>query len=352
MVKAGTGPGRLAGATFLPADADRLIRAAEAAGAGVWEWNLAQDVIYASARLSEFLGFPAQASEITATEFFERIHQDDLPLFRVALSEAVREDDPFIHEFRMKQTAGNAARWLSYRGQVLDRGEEGEPLVLAGLCLDVTDRRQTQEAYDLLNRELSHRMKNLLSVVSSLVNMTSEHRPEAKEFVSSFQTRLNTFAAAHELLMRADWQPVQLASLVEKALSPIGVRGRIDVSTDSKVTLGSNDAQTVVLVLHELATNAIKYGALSNGTGRVALSFEADHSSETGPLLVMHWKENGGPTVEAPDTRGFGIKLIERLTKRQRAGNTVLDWKPEGLQCCVEIPITPPRRRPTLHLSR
>jgi two-component sensor histidine kinase len=256
----------------------------------------------------------------------------------------VRSDDPFIHEFRVEQNGANSVRWLSYRGQVLDRSEDGEPLVLAGLCLDVTEARRTQDAYDLLNRELSHRMKNLLSVVSSLVNMTSEHRPEAKAFVSSFQTRLNTFSAAHELLMRGDWQPIPLTSLVEKALSAVGVAGRVDLSSKGNIVLRSNDAQTVVLLLHELATNAIKYGALSNGSGRVDLSFESD-CGETGPLLVMRWGESGGPRVEAPGTRGFGVKLIERLTKRQRAGNTVLDWNPEGLQCCIEIPISPPREQ-------
>jgi len=97
-------------------------------------------------------------------------------------------------------------------------------------------------------------------------------------------------------------------------------------------------------VLHELATNAIKHGALSNGAGRVSLTFEAHPpSADGGPTMVMVWTETGGPPVSAPSTRGFGISLIERLTKRQTTGETVLDWRQEGLRCCIELPITPER---------
>ena len=121
----------------------------------------------------------------------------------------------------------------------------------------MTERRFAQEARELLSRELSHRMKNVLSVVSSLVAMTGEHRPEARDFVASFQARLNSLAAAHDLLIRTDWHPVALDGLVEKALAAIGVRDRVDLNT-SGLVLSSHDIQTMALVLHELATNAIK----------------------------------------------------------------------------------------------
>jgi PAS domain S-box-containing protein len=316
-----------------------MVRAVEAAGAGLWEWDLDSGVIKVSARLAAMLGLSPDISQIDAARFFNCIHSDDIPLFKVALGEALRNEGPFVHEFRAAQDGDGTLRWLSYQGQVLELGEDGIATVLAGLCLDVTDRRLAQGAYDLLTRELSHRMKNLFSVVSSLVNMTSEGRPEALGFVSAFQARLNTLAAAHELLIRAEWQAIPFESLVEKALSPLGVWGRVDLS-NNRIMLGTHDAQTVVLVLHELATNAIKYGALSNGTGRVELCFSARTPSDEGPALVMKWTENGGPPVEAPGARGFGVRLIERLTKRQASGEAVLDWKPEGLRCCIELPLT------------
>lgn len=341
MSNAIAGPGQPAGANLLFADPGRLVLAVEAAGAGLWEWDLRRNVVQLSTRFAELLGLPPGCSLVSAATVFERIAPDDIPLFRVALGEALQNEAPFVHEFRIEPMNGTEIRWLSLRGQVLERDEEGAAVALAGLCLDVTDRRRAQEAYDIQNRELAHRMKNLFSVVISLVNMTSEHRPEARDFVASFQARLSTFAATHEALMKGEWHAIPLKSLAEKALSPLGVWDRIEIH-NSPTQLGPQDAQTVVLVLHELATNAIKHGALSNGTGRVVLSFEAHPpSDEGGATLVMRWTENGGPPVSAPATRGFGISLIERLTKRRVSGETVLDWRPEGLRCCVELPITP-----------
>jgi two-component sensor histidine kinase len=337
------GPGNAAGANLLLADPGRLLLAIEAAGAGLWEWDLRKNVLQVNDRFTDLVGLAPGTFQVSATAFFERIDPDDIPLFRVALGEALYSDAPFVHEFRVEPEDEIQTRWLGFRGQVLERDEEGTPVALAGLCLDVTDRRQAQEAYDILNRELAHRMKNLFSVVISLVNMTSEHRPEARNFVTSFQARLSTFASTHEALMRGDWRATPLKSLVKKALSPLGVWDRIDLRSDP-ILLGPQDVQTVVLVLHELATNAMKHGALSNGLGRVALSLKAHPpSDDSGVSLVIKWTEVGGPPVSAPTTRGFGISLIERLTKRQVAGETVLDWSPEGLRCCIEIAITPAR---------
>ncbi len=341
MSKASTGPSHPVGVNLFLADPGRLVRAVEAAGAGLWEWDLGRNVVHMTSSLAALLGLAPRAVQVPAASFFERVHQDDIALFRVSLSEALRDEKPFTHEFRVAPKDDGGMRWLSFRGQVLDRAEDGEPSMLAGLCFDVTDRRRTQEAYDLLNRELSHRMKNLFSVVSSLVNMTSETRPEARDFVTSFQARLNTFAATHEALVKGTWHAVPLESLVEKALSPLGVWDRIDIQ-NANISLGSQGSQTIVLVLHELATNAIKYGALSNGTGRVDLEFRSQPPSEdAGPTLIMVWTERGGPMVSAPSTRGFGISLIERLTKRQTHGETVLNWRPDGLRCCIELPIAP-----------
>ena len=335
----------MAGANLLLADPKRLLRAVEAGDAGLWEWDLARNMLSMSASLSAQLGLPAGASQIPVETFFECIHHDDIALFRVALGGALHAEQPFAHEFRVDPDGGGEMRWLSFRGQVLDRNGDGEPTSLSGLCLEVTDRRHTQEAYDLLNRELSHRIKNLFSVVSSLVNMTSEHRPEAQTFVAALQERLKTFAATHEALVKGSWHTIPLESLVEKALSPLGVWSRVDLRSTG-LLLSAQDAQTVVFVLHELATNAIKYGALSNGTGRVELSFKFElPSAEGGPALIMVWSETGGPPVPPlPSMRGFGIRFIERLTKRQQSGEAVLDWRPEGLRCCIELPVTPTRR--------
>ena len=340
------GSGPKAGAISPLADPNRLGRAARAGGAGVWEWHLLDDMLYFDQRLGEMLGLDAGVGQISAARFFGLAHQDDAALLKVEIGEAKRGDRAFSHEFRIERADNGGLRWLCFQGRVLERDEEARPAVMAGLCFDVTERRHAQETHDLLNRELSHRLKNLLSVIGSLAVMTGEHRPEAREFVASFQARLSNLAAAHDLLVQADWQPVALARLVERALGPIGVLDRIDLCTNDLV-LGSYDAQTVVLLLHELSTNAIKYGALSNASGRVKLDFEVKPpANPTGaPLLLLVWEENGGPSVTPPPSKGFGVSLLERLARSQDPGTPVLDWRATGLRCSITLPISPPRRR-------
>ena len=178
----------------------------------------------------------------------------------------------------------------------------------------MTERRLKQEASELLNRELSHRIKNLMSVVGSLATMSGEHRAETRDFIAAFQARLNNLAAAHDLLIQTEWGPIMLDRLAERTLASIGVRDRVDLTT-SGLVVGSHDTQTVALVLHELGTNAIKYGALSNGDGRVSLRFEmrpAPGGADPATLIIL-WHETGGPAVVPPRTKGFGIDLLERL---------------------------------------
>ena len=218
--------------------------------------------------------------------------------------------------------------------------------VLAGASHDVTERRLKQEASELLNRELSHRIKNLLSVVGSIATMSGEHRPETRDYVAAFQARLNNLAAAHDLLIQAEWGPIRLDGLAEKTLASIGVRDRVDLAA-SELVLGSHDTQTVALVLHELGTNAIKYGALSNGDGRVALRFEM--RPEPGGEIRRRsdpMAGDGRPRGDRARSKGFGINLLERLARRQEPGAPVLDWAPQGLRCNITLRLTPPRLKP------
>ncbi len=327
---------------------ERLQRAVEACGVALWEWRIGEDLCLLTSCSCQLLGLPAGTSSVSPGRFLSLVHGDDVPALKQALGAALRAEDGLAHEFRIRREDTGEIRWLSVRARMVERGDNGETSVLSGLCADATKLKHEQEARELLSQELAHRMKNILSIVGSLVTLSGEHRPEARDFVTSFQARLGSLAATHELLIQADWRPIALGRLVEKVLAPIGALDRTDMTGNSSFLLGSHDAQTLALVLHELATNAIKYGALSNGHGRVLLAFEVkwERRLDEHPLLLLRWEEAGGPAVASPSAKGFGLTLLERLTRRNEQVDQVLEWRHTGLFCCVSfrlVPIGPSR---------
>ena len=321
------------------ADAERLRHAIGTCGLGIWEWHVADDVCHVDPHGCELLGLPREVSLIPTSRFLQLVHASDIPGLKESIRAAFSSGCELSHEFRLRRSDTGEIRWVALKSCIVERDDDGEPLVVAGLGFDVTKRRQEQEARELLNQELAHRMKNLLSVVGSIVTMSGEHRPEARDFVTSVQARLGSLAATHELLTQADGRPIALGSLFEKVLAPLGVLERIDAAGDRDFLLGAHDAQTIALVMHELATNAIKYGALSNGAGRVAVTFEVaigERAAEQ-PLLTLRWEENGGPATAAPTSKGFGLTLLERLTRRNEQTEPVFEWRAAGLYCCVSL---------------
>jgi two-component sensor histidine kinase len=328
----------------LLADAARLGRAIEAGGVALWEWHIAPDMMQVSPRLAELLGLAPSLLAFPASRFFAMVVPNDIALLKSAMSEAIVTGASFAHEFRVRREDNGELRFLCHAGRVVERDPSGTASILAGASHDVTERRLKHEASELLNRELSHRIKNVLSVVGSLATMSGERLPETRDYIAAFQARLNNLAAAHDLLIQADWGPVMLDGLAERTLASIGVRDRVDLVA-SGLVVGAHDTQTVALVLHELGTNAIKYGALSNDSGRVGLSFEMRREADAGDsgTLVISWRETGGPEVIPPLSKGFGINLLERLARRQELGTPVLEWLPKGLCCNIMLRLTPPQ---------
>ncbi len=320
-------------------DPERQRRALTAGRVGAWEWHLPDDMIHVDASVLGLLGFAPQHGSFHASQLFNLMDSEEVGLLRIALAEASRSDDVFVQDLRLYPGGRVEPIWICSQARVVERDDGAAARIMAGVIFNVTERRRVQEHQELLNRELSHRMKNVLAVVNSLVTMTAEHRPEAEAFVTSFKSRLSGLATAHELLFRGDWEAVQLLSLIERSMIALGVHGRMDIRA-SDVMLSPRDTQTLVLVLHELATNAIKYGALANGTGRVEVDCELVESAQGNQqVLRVVWKESGGPKVTPPLIKGFGVTLLERLTRRQSVPEPLFEWRPEGLLCRFELRI-------------
>lgn len=200
-------------------------------------------------------------------------------------------------------------------------------------CVEITDLKQAREREDLLTREVDHRAKNLLAVVQSIVQMMKAQGTVA-EFKDALIGRISAISRAHSHLSENRWNGVRLQSLIDDELTPYGIPFALAEET-SEVVLRSSTAQALGMVLHELATNSAKYGALST-SGKVDVTCTSP--GRDGDALLLQWTETGGPPVAEPKTRGFGTRLIERSVTHGIGGTLDYQFRPEGVSCAISIP--------------
>jgi two-component sensor histidine kinase len=223
-------------------------------------------------------------------------------------------------------------KWISVRAQIILEAD-GTPSRVLGVAMDVTDRRQSEERLKVTARELQHRVKNMLAVVQSIAGQSFRTAATTEQGLVAFTGRLKALAAATDLMTRGNWETVPVGDVVEEILKPyrddqndrfaiIGERAPID----------ARDAVSLGMALHELATNAVKYGALSRDSGRVSVRW-----AKTEGRLVLDWSESGGPPVIPPDATGFGTRLLRRGLFEATAGRVELEFRPEGVACRIVL---------------
>jgi PAS domain S-box-containing protein len=251
---------------------------------------------------------------------------------RLKLMEKLAAGGTTSHQLEVVSQRGEVLQWEVNSTLTLD--EAGKPVGLHAIARDVTERRQAEERQLLLVNELNHRVKNTLALVQGLALQSFREGRDAGEARVAFQNRLAALAAAHDLLTRESWEGATLRGLAEGALGHLtGQERRVEISGPD-VTLGPKEAVSLVLALHELSTNASKYGALSTDRGRVAVTWRLE-----GSLLRVEWRETGGPQVAQPEHRGFGLRMIERALAADLGGSVRIDFEPVGLVCRIEKPL-------------
>jgi PAS domain S-box-containing protein len=311
---------------------ERLRLAQEAARIGHWDWDLARDRIWASSSQFRLLGWDAEAGEEDSATFFEPVHPEDRAALMAEI-EAAKAGRGFVNtEFRVIMPGG-LVRWLAARAELV-RDEEGEPQRVIGVNFDVTERREGEERRRLLMAEVDHRAKNMLAVVQAMLRLTKADSTEG--FVAAVDGRIAALARTHTLLAQGRWSGATLRSLVEEEMAAFRAAGRQSVQIDGPpLALGPTAVQAFGLALHELATNAVKYGALSVPGGTVRISWERTANGG----LRFSWREIGGPAVARPQRTGFGTTVIEQSLRHQLGGAVRSDWLPEGL--AIEARIGP-----------
>ena len=212
------------------------------------------------------------------------------------------------------------------------KNTDGRVVGASKIARDITERKQAQEQQKLLVKEMKHRIKNSLATVQAIATQTLNQHAEERD---AFIARLHALGSAHDLLTSETWQTASLQAIVAQALKPFQEQHheRIAVEGPANVWLDATKSVVVAMVIHELATNALKYGALSNGSGHITVTWER-HSQPN--LVKLVWQESGGPAVGPPERKGFGSHLIERAFGGQ-LGTAHLVFSPQGLSCTLEV---------------
>jgi PAS domain S-box-containing protein len=317
---------RQAAEDWLRESKDRLQTALDVARLGSYQYDPRRGVFSGDTRCQEIFDFPK--NEATIEEIMELVHPDDVEMVQANLEAALDPIDPRrpATEFRLRRTDGEI-RWVETLGLAYfeGAGDERRAVSFVGTLQDITDRKEREEKEHLLMREINHRAKNMLSVVDAIAHQTATRNPE--DFVERFSERIQALSANQDLLVRNEWNGVEIADLVRAQLAYFAdlIGSRIAMH-GPKLRLNPASAQAIGLALHELATNAGKYGALSTNEGRVGVCWGID-----GDTLSMSWAECEGPPVSAPKRRGFGTIVMEAMTERSVDGKVDLDYAPSGV---------------------
>src|SRR5579871_2184667 len=317
----------------LQASKDRLQLALNAAQLGSWQYDPLRRVVSGDARAKEI--FDVAESEAAIEQVMERVHPADTERVWLALAAALDPADPkrSATEFRLRLEDGEV-RWVETLGLAYFEGEgrERRAVSIVGTVQDITERKEREEREYLLMREINHRAKNMLSVVHAIANQTAAKNPE--DFIERFCERIQALSANQDLLVRNEWNGVEIEDLVRAQLAPFaGLIGSRIAVHGPRLRLKAASEQAIGLALHELATNAGKYGALSTDAGRVDIRWESD-----GDTFTMSWTEGEGPPASPPKRRGFGTIVMEAMVERSVDGTVDLDYAPSGLSWRLTCP--------------
>ncbi|SFC26126.1 chemotaxis protein CheB [Tropicimonas isoalkanivorans] len=316
--------------------AARLEMTYEVTGIGAWEWNVENDVSTWTPNLFHLLRCPRDREPSFAT-FASFILDEDRPRVIEEVSAALRKGEMLDTQFRILRGDGEE-RVLVAKGRVIYDGA-GRPEAMIGINYDATEEVEKEERRQLLTNELNHRVKNSLATIQSIASHTFRQSKDMQSFRESFLGRLRAISVAHDLLVNAEKSDANVRDLVAAQVGPYTGNDdglRVDLEGPHSV-LGATVAHNLGLVLHELATNATKYGALSNERGRVEISWSRIWLDDR-PGVRLVWRETGGPKVNPPSQTGFGSILIEQSLSHSVGGSTVIDYAPDGLVAVIECP--------------
>jgi PAS domain S-box-containing protein len=316
---------------------ERARLALEAGQMGTWWLDPVGRTGGWSARAALLLGLPADRTAASIAEWRQLVDPRDLEETERRLARALAGENPYDAEYRVSQPDGSE-RWINARGQVFF-DEMRQPIHMVGILQDITARKAAEQQQRLLLDELNHRVKNTLATVQSIAAQTLRTTAEPARFREAFESRLLALSKTHDLLTRNAWRDADLRAIVDQELAPYRRDGDQRVAAQGPpIRVPARIAINLGLVVHELVTNAAKYGALSTPSGKVDISWRVEPGTPA-PNLRITWREMHGPLVKPPAHRGFGSRLIERSIAGELSGRVQLEFLPGGLAADLTFPI-------------
>ena len=307
---------------------EHLRLAVDAACVALWSWNLADDRFAMDERGFSLWGLPWRET-VTFENLSAHIHPADRDRVHAAFTATRSVPGPYEIDFRIM--VGDDIRWISARGRAAEADDRDSAMF--GIFLDVTGRKQAEEGSELLAGEMSHRVKNLLAIAAGLTEITSRSAGSVEDMTRELTHRLTALGRAHDLvrpLPGAQGKAALLGDLLAILLSPYedtgAFAGRIRVAVP-RMGVGESTATTLAMVVHELATNSVKHGALSTPAGTLDVAGRTEDDE-----VHITWSETGGPEIlHKPEMAGFGSRMILRSVASRLGGTLTYDWQPSGL---------------------
>jgi two-component system CheB/CheR fusion protein len=310
----------------------RLTFALENHHLGAWDVDLATGRVETTALHNRIFGFEEPVTDWDAEMTTEFVLQEDQPSVRAAYEKAIATGEHLLLNYRIRRRDG-AIRWVEIQGRpIVD--ESGQPVRFAGTIEDVTERVEADRRKDILLAELEHRVKNILAVVQAIARFTARSSQDKEQMTRSLIDRLAAISRTHDALTEGGWRPQSLKGLVEAEIAPYAEpsNARYEYLGDD-VWLDPAVALSLGLALHELTTNAAKYGALSTEEGKIRVTVEG----ACGILRRLDWSESGGPPVTEPEREGFGTFLIKNLLAQELDASIEVRYPMRGLHCSIRL---------------
>ena len=314
----------------------QLSLAGKAAGVGSYAYDVGSDLMQVTAGYAALHDLPEGTTEATRSAWGMRAHPGDKIWVEQMRAEAFyHRREEYGVEYRIVRPCGEM-RWIESRS-FISYDDENRPQRVIGVNIDITERRRSEGHQRVLIAELDHRVKNVLATVAAVAASTLEASSSMQHFVAGFDARIRAIASTHELLSHRRWQGLPLDELLRRQLAPYSTSGNTHIN-GPEVILKTEAGQAVAMVLHELVTNAAKYGALSTQKGRISVRWRWSHYGTVRHSLMVDWREDDGPAIKLPSKIGYGTSVINDLIPYELGGKVDFDYARAGVRCRLEIP--------------